>query len=98
MEILNVSAFAFRFGSWMEVSDSIILVESPLNALMRDQSIKLDSMQVPSVVFSSGDSSDFSALETNDLISANIESFMGTQRSILEDFGRFWTVFKSGKR
>ena len=31
----------FVLGSWMEVS---VLVVSPLNALMRDQSIKLDSM------------------------------------------------------
>ena len=34
----------FVFDSWMDVSDSIILVTgiSPFNALMRDQSIKLD--------------------------------------------------------
>ena len=51
----------------MEVSDSSILVVFPLNALIRDQSIKLDSMQVPSVIIRSGDSSDFSASETEGL-------------------------------
>ena len=97
MEILNISAFAFRFGSWMEVSNSIILVVSPLNALMRDQSIKLDSMQVPSVVFSSGDSSDFSALETELPNQCKYRIIYGNPAEDI-DFGRFWTVFKSGKR
>ena len=50
----------FVFNSWLEVSDSVILVVSPLNALMRDQMIKLDSMQVPSIMIRGGESSDFS--------------------------------------
>ena len=34
---LDIPAFALCFDSWLEVSDSIISVASPLNALMRDQ-------------------------------------------------------------
>ena len=42
--------FPFVFDSWLEVSDSIIYVASSLNALMRDQIIKLDSMKVLSAM------------------------------------------------
>ena len=57
----------FVLDSWMEVSDSSILVVFPLNVLVRDQSSKLDSMQVPSVIIRNRDSSDFSASETEGL-------------------------------
>ena len=52
----------FGFDSWLEVNDFIILqflVVSPLNSLMRDQIIKLDSMQVPPVMIRGGESLDF---------------------------------------
>ena len=57
---LSFQLLPFVFNSWLEVSDSVILVVSPLNALMRDQMIKLDSMQVPSIMIRGGESSDFS--------------------------------------
>ena len=63
---------------------------------MRDQSIKLDSMQVPSVIIRSGDSSDFSASETEGLNQCKYRH--PDQTRILENLGRFWTVFKSGER
>ena len=81
----------FVFDSWMEVSDSIILVISPFNALMRDQSIKLDSMQVPSVIIRSGDSSDFFASETEELNQCKYGIIHGhpDRRRILGNLGRF---------
>ena len=36
-QILDIPAFALCFDSWLEVSDSIILVASPMNALMWHQ-------------------------------------------------------------
>ena len=81
----------FVFDSWMEVSDCIILVISPFNALMRDQSIKLDSMQVPSVIIRSGDSSDFFASETEELNQCKYGIIHGhpDRRRILGNLGRF---------
>ena len=62
----------------MEVSDSIILVVSPFNALMRDQSINLDSMQVPSVIIRNGVRQTSLCQKRKDEISEKIESFMDT--------------------
>ena len=38
----------FVFDSWLAASESFILVVSPLNALMRDQTVKLNDLQVRS--------------------------------------------------
>lgn len=40
----------FVFDSWLGAKKSFILVVSPLNALMRDQTVKLNDMQVKSLV------------------------------------------------
>ena len=73
----------------MEVSDSIVLVVSPLNALMRDQSIKLDSMQVLSAIIRSGEFVKLLCIRNGRTKSVQnyIRSFMGTQRRILENLG-----------
>ena len=81
----------FVFNSWLEVSDSVILVVSPLNALMRDQMIKLDSMQVPSIMIRGGESSDFSVPEMEGIkqckyriIYGHPEAFIGILRKVLD--------------
>ena len=78
----------------MEVSDSIVLVVSPLNALMRDQSIKLDSMQVLSAIIRSGGFVKLLCIRNGRTKSVQnyIRSFMGTQRRILENLGPIYTV------
>ena len=78
----------------MEVSDSIVLVVSPLNALMRDQSIKLDSMQVLSAIIRSGEFVKLLCIRNGRTKSVQnyIRSFMGTQRRILENLGPIYTV------
>lgn len=45
----------FVFDSWLGVDDSFILVVSPLNALMRDQIIKLQNLQVPTLMVCGGE-------------------------------------------
>ena len=40
----------FVFDSWLGASESFILVLSPLNALMRDQIVKLNNLQVRSLI------------------------------------------------
>ena len=70
---------------------TIILVVSPLNALMRDRSIIVDSMQVLSVIIRSGDSSDFPASETEGLnqckyriIYRHPEAYIGKLKKVLD--------------
>ena len=46
----------FVFDSWLYTNGSFILVVSPLNALMRDQIIKLDNLNVKTLIIRCGDS------------------------------------------
>ena len=44
----------FVFDSWLYTNGSFILVVSPLNALMRDQIIKLDNLNVKTLIIRCG--------------------------------------------
>ena len=49
-QVIDFSVVALVFDSWLGAKKSFILVVSPLNALMRDQTVKLNDMQVRSLV------------------------------------------------
>ena len=55
----------FVFDSWLGAKKSFILVVSPLNALMRDQTVKLNDMQVRSLVVRKTES--LSGVEINEI-------------------------------
>lgn len=46
---------SFVFDSWLDVDDYFFLVVSPLNALMRDQTINLQNLQVPTLMVRGGE-------------------------------------------
>ena len=79
----------FVFDSWLEASESFILVVSPLNALMRDQTVKLDNLQVRSLIVRNTES--LSEVEIRDIkeskyriIYGHPEAFVGKLRKILD--------------
>ena len=55
----------FVFDSWLGAKKSFILIVSPLNALMRDQTVKLNDMQVRSLVVRNTES--LSDVEINEI-------------------------------
>ena len=79
----------FVFDSWLGASESFILVVSPLNALIRDQTVKLNDMQVRSLMVRNTES--LSEVEIRDIkeskyriIYGHPEAFVGKLRKILD--------------
>ncbi|XP_067026602.1 bifunctional 3'-5' exonuclease/ATP-dependent helicase WRN-like [Acropora muricata] len=79
----------FVFDSWLGASKSFVLVVSPLNALMRDQTVKLNDLQVRSLIVRNTES--LSEVEIRDIkeskyriIYGHPEAFVGKLRKILD--------------
>ena len=79
----------FVFDSWLGAKKSFILVVSPLNALMRDQTVKLNDMQVRSLVVRNTEL--LSDVEINEIkqskyriIYGHAEVFLGKLRKLLD--------------
>ena len=79
----------FVFDSWLGASKSFILVVSPLNALMRDQTVKLNDLQVRSLMVRNTES--LSEVEIRDIkeskyriIYGHPEAFVGKLRKVLD--------------
>ena len=79
----------FVFDSWLGASESFILVVSPLNALMRDQTVKLNDLDVRSLIVRNTES--LSEVEIRDIkaskyriIYGHPEAFVGKLRKILD--------------
>ena len=79
----------FVFDSWLGAKKSFIFVVSPLNALMRDQTVKLNDMQVRSLVVRNTES--LSDVEINEIkqsryriIYGHPEVFLGKLRKLLD--------------
>ena len=79
----------FVFDSWLGASKSFVLVISPLNALMQDQTVKLNDLQVRSLIVRNTES--LSEVEIRDIkeskyriIYGHPEAFVGKLRKILD--------------
>lgn len=79
----------FVFDSWLGATKSFILVVSPLNALMRDQTVKLNEMKVSCLVVRNNDS--LRDVDVNDIkhskyriIYGHPEAFVGKLRKLLD--------------
>lgn len=79
----------FVFDSWLYTNGSFILVVSPLNALMRDQIIKLDNLNVKTLIIRCGDSvsdADIQGIAQAKfrIIYGHPEAFLGNLRKVLD--------------
>ena len=79
----------FVFDSWYGVTNSFILVVSPLNALMRDQTVKLNNMQVSCLVIRNNESLRNPEVKESKeskfrIIYGHPEVFVGKLRKILD--------------
>ena len=88
-QVIDFQLLPFVFDSWLGAKKSFILVVSPLNALMRDQTVKLNDMQVRSLVVRNTEL--LSDVEINEIkqskyriIYGHLEVFLGKLRKLLD--------------
>ena len=88
-KLLIFQLLPFVFDSWIGASHSFILVVSPLNALMRDQTVKLNDLQVSCLMVRNIESISESELTSIKqckyrIIYGHPEAFVGKLRKLLD--------------
>jgi len=84
---------SFVFDSWLGAKKSFILVVSPLNALMTDQTVKLNDMQVRCLVVRNTES--LSDVEMNEIKQSKYRIIIyGHPKYFLENCASYWIAKK----